>query len=80
LVPAEFVRGAFWVPPLVVFGASAAGVVFYVATETVFGQEGIFTTHLVPMALVVATINAALAPAAVRVTRWALLGGDRQRV
>jgi rod shape-determining protein MreD len=79
-VPGEFVRGAFWVPPLIVFGASAVGTVFYVAMETVFGQEGIFTPHVVPMALVVAVINALLAPIAFRGTRWALLGGDRQRV
>jgi rod shape-determining protein MreD len=79
-VPSEFVRGAFWVPPVIVFGASAVGTVFYVAMETVFGQEGIFTPHVVPMALVVAVINAVLAPVAFRATRWALLGGDRQRV
>lgn len=79
-VPTEFVRGAFWVPPLIIFGASAVGTVFYVATETVFGQEGIFTPRVVPMALVVATVNAVLAPLAFRSTRWALLGGDRQRV
>ena len=80
LVPSEFVRGAFWVPPLIVFGASAVGTVFYVAMETVFGQEGIFTPHVVVMALVVAVINALLTPIAFRATRWALLGGDRQRV
>jgi rod shape-determining protein MreD len=79
-VPSEFVRGAFWVPPLIVLGASAVGTVLYVAVETVFGQEGIFTAHVVPMAIVVAVINALLAPIAFRATRWALLGGDRQRV
>jgi rod shape-determining protein MreD len=79
-VPSEFVRGAFWVPPLIVFGASAVGTVFYVAMETLFGQDGIFTPHVVPVALVVAVINAALAPIAFRGMRWALLGGDRQRV
>ena len=72
--------GAFWVPPLIVFGASAVGTVFYVAMETEFGQEGIFTPHVVPMALVVAVINALLTPLAFRAMRWALLGGDRQRV
>jgi len=79
-VPNEFVRGAFWVPPLVVFGASVVGTIFYVAMETVFGQEGIFTAHVLPMALVVAVINALLAPVAFRSARWALLGGDRPRV
>jgi hypothetical protein len=47
--------------------------------ETVFGQEG--SSHpRRSMALVVAVINAVLTPVAFRATRWALLGGDRQRV
>jgi rod shape-determining protein MreD len=79
-VPNEFVRGAFWAPPLIVFVASLVGTVFYVAMETVFGQEGIFTSEVIPMALVVAVINALLAPLAFRGARWALLGGDRPRV
>jgi len=58
----------------------AAVIVAYATVATVFGSEGIFTLDLVPTALVVAVVNAALTIPAMRVARFAVLAGDRRPV
>jgi hypothetical protein len=47
---------------------------------TIFGSEGILTLRLIPTALVVAVVNAALTHPTVKVMRFTLLAGDRRPV
>ena len=60
--------------------ASGASVVAYSGVATVFGSEGIFTLRLVPTALVIAVVNAALTQPAMKVLRFAVIPGDRRPV
>jgi hypothetical protein len=55
-------------------------VVAYSGVATVFGSEGIFTLRLVPTALVIAVVNAALTQPAMKVLRFAVIPGDRRPV
>ena len=76
----EAIRDNQWLQMGIVFVASAAVVVAYALVATVFGSEGIVTFHLIPTALVVAVVNAALAVPAMKVLRFAVLPGDRRPV
>ncbi|HET9006116.1 MAG TPA: hypothetical protein VFQ04_05320, partial [Actinomycetes bacterium] len=69
-----------WLQTAIVFLASGAAVVAYAGVATVFGSEGIFTLRLVPTALVIAVVNAALTQPAMKVLRFTLLPGDRRPV
>ena len=74
----EAIRDNRWLQMGIVFLASGATVVAYAAVATVFGSEGIVTLRLVPTALVVAAVNAALTLPAVKVLRLAVVPGDRR--
>lgn len=76
----EAIRDNRWLQMGIVFLGSAAVIVAYATVATVFGSEGVFTLHLVPTALVVAVVNAALTVPAMRVARFAVLAGDRRPV
>jgi rod shape-determining protein MreD len=76
----EAIRDNRWLQTSIVFLASAAAVVAYAGVATVFGSEGVLTLRVVPTALVVALVNAALTRPAMRVMRFALLAGDRRPV
>ena len=54
--------------------------VAYAGVATVFGSEGVLTLRVVPTALVVALVNAALTQPAMKVMRFTLLAGDRRPV
>lgn len=62
-------RSAPWIPVVVTFVASAAGIVFYVILGQLMGQQ--FRLPELPrIVLVTATINAVLAHPALAATRW----------
>jgi rod shape-determining protein MreD len=76
----EAIRDNRWLQIAIVFVASLAVMVAYAAVATVFGSEGILTLRLIPTALVVAVVNAALTHPTVKVMRFTLLAGDRRPV
>ena len=76
----EAIRDNRWLQTGIVFLASAAAVVAYAGVATVFGSEGVLTLRVVPTALVVALVNAALTRPAMKIMRFALLAGDRRPV
>jgi rod shape-determining protein MreD len=76
----EAIRDNRWLQTAIVFLASGAAVVAYSGVATVFGSEGIFTLRLVPTALVIAVVNAALTQPAMKVLRFAVIPGDRRPV
>lgn len=71
-------RATWWIPVVTAAAGSAAGVILYVVSGTVVGQsaDGL---PLVRIAVVVAVLNALLAPLAVRALRWATGAGDLTR-
>jgi rod shape-determining protein MreD len=76
----EAIRDNRWLQTGIVFVASAASIIAYALVATVFGSEGIVTFQLIPTALVVAVVNAALARPAMKVLRFAVLPGERRPV
>jgi rod shape-determining protein MreD len=76
----EAIRDNRWLQTGIVFLASGAVVVAYAGVSTVFGSQGIVTLRLIPTALVVAAVNAALTQPAVKIMRFTLLAGDRRPV
>jgi rod shape-determining protein MreD len=76
----EAIRDNRWLQTGIVFLASAAAVVAYAGVATVFGSEGVLTLRVVPTALVVALVNAALTRPAMKIMRFVLLAGDRRPV
>src|SRR4051812_16646668 len=64
----------WWIGSLSMGGASAAGVLVYAGTGTVFGLRDAVTLHLVTVMLVVGVVNMLLAVPALWVQRWVLLG------
>ena len=61
-----------WITMLTTLVASGLGVVLFAAVGTVLGQDDLVALRLVPVAAVVAVVNTAMAPAAVRVLSWAV--------
>jgi rod shape-determining protein MreD len=66
--------GARWSIPVLTALASVTGVVVWAALGTVLGLPGLLRPRLVVVALVVATVNAAIALPLARVVRWAFAG------
>ncbi len=73
-------REVRWVPMLVALAASAGAVMLYAVLGAVLGQEQFLRVNLAGLVLVVALVNAVLAPAAQRVVRWALGPGGETRL
>lgn len=75
-VQTGILRSSWWIPAVTVLVASAAGVVLYAVVGGVIGQANLVTTRLPVIAALVGVMNAALAPLALRMTRWALVAGE----
>jgi rod shape-determining protein MreD len=65
-------RSAWWIPVLTALAASIAGTVLYALIGAMVGQGQIVTPRLPVIAVIVGGMNAALAPAAMRLVTWAL--------
>ncbi len=74
LFQGSVLRSAWWIPVASAVVASSAGVVAFAVAGEVLGQEAFLTSDLVAIAIVVAVLNGALCPVAVRAMRWALEG------
>ena len=70
-VAGTVVRATWWVSPVVVGLGSAVGTLVYALVGEVFGVETLAGPSLTTIVVVVALVNAALAPLAVRALRWA---------
>jgi len=66
------VRTSRWLAPALAALGSAIGLLVFVVASAVVGRTGLFSSRLISIVVVVAGINALLAPLAVRVMRWAL--------
>lgn len=65
-------RGVWWMRPAICFASSAAAVLLYAVLGALLGQQQFLHIDLVPIVLVVAVVNAALAAPAVVVVARAL--------
>lgn len=72
VLAAGTVRSAWWLPVLIVAGASAAGEVMFGLSAAVVGQPELVRLHLLVVAGVVALVNAVLAPVGLRLSGWAV--------
>ena len=72
-------RAAWWIPVVIAMLASAFGTVVFALVGAVLGQESYISGHLPAIVAVVAVLNGALAPLAVKALRWALDAGDQPR-
>lgn len=71
---ADVVRTSWWISPVVAGVGSAAAMVLYALIGAVVGQPTLSVAPLTAIVVVVALLNAALAPLAARVLRWANAG------
>ena len=67
---ANVVRSAWWITPVLVGLASAASVVLYALVGAVLGEPTLKGPQFATIVVVVASVNALLAPLAVRALRW----------
>lgn len=65
-------HAAWWIPAAMAATASVLAVFGFVALGIVVGQDQLLSSHIVLVAGVVAIFHALLAPAAVRLMRWAV--------
>lgn len=72
-------RSAWWIPVLTAFGGSAAGIVLYAVLGATVGETEMVGPRLPLIALLVGLMNAALAPAAMRLMTWVVRAGPRDR-
>ena len=72
-------RSAWWIPVVTAFTASAAGIVLYALLGATVGETAMVGPRLPVIALLVGLMNAALAPAAMRLISWATRGGQPER-
>lgn len=68
------VHPSWWSPLLTGLVGSAAGVLAFALVGLVVGQDQLVSSRLTTIVGVVAALNAALTPLAVRILRWALDG------
>jgi rod shape-determining protein MreD len=78
-VQSGILRAAWWIPVVTASGASVAGVVLFAVLGAMVGQPDFVSPRLAAIALVVAFMNGALAPAAVRAVGWAFRAGVAER-
>jgi len=71
-------RAAWWIPVSTAAAASVLGVILYGVFGTVVGEE-LLAPSLLRIALIVGVLNAAAAPLALRLVRWATGTSDRAR-
>ena len=65
-------RSAWWIPVVTAFGASVLGTALYAVLGAMVGETQMVGPRLPFIAAVVGFMNAALAPAAMRLVGWAL--------
>lgn len=78
-IQSGILRAAWWIPVVTALGASAGGVVLYGILGAMVGQSDFVGPRLLVIALLVGFMNAALAPAAVRLVGWAFRSGVAER-
>ncbi len=78
-VQSGILRAAWWIPVVTALGASAAGVVLYAILGAMVGQVDFVSPRLALIAALVGFMNAALAPAAVRLVSWVFRVGTAER-
>jgi rod shape-determining protein MreD len=76
----RLLKASWWIPSFVAAVASAASVVFFSLSGRLFGLMNPSTAQVGRIALVVATINLVLAPAATRVCTWVFSNSQRRAV
>lgn len=69
-VGSTVIRSSSWIVPAVALVGSAAGMVLYAVVAEVLGQAALTGPPLTAIVVVVSTVNAVLAPVAVRAMRW----------
>ena len=72
-------RAAWWIPVVTALVASIAGTVLYAVLGAMVGQLDFVSPRLVVIALLVGFMNAALAPAAIRLVSWVFQAGVAER-
>lgn len=72
-------RAAWWIPVATAAAASAAGIVLYGVLGAMVGQPDFVSPRLAVIAAAVGFMNAALAPAAVRLVGWAFRSSIAER-
>ena len=72
-------RAAWWIPIVTAGAASVVGTVLYGVLGAMVGQLDFVSPRLAVIALVVGFMNAALAPAAVRLMGWVFQAGVAER-
>lgn len=66
----SLVRTSWWIAPLLFGAASGAAMVLYAVVGEIFGQATLRGPDLTAIVVVVAGLNAVLAPLALRCARW----------
>lgn len=80
VVAGNVIRASWWIAPALVAVASAAAMVAYALVGEVLGLATLKGPPLTAIVVVVAALNAVLAPLAVRAVRWTLVDDvDRRR-
>lgn len=72
-------RAAWWIPVVTALVGSIAGTVLYAVLGAMVGQLDFVSPRLVVIALLVGFMNAALAPAAIRLVTWVFRTGVAER-
>ena len=67
-------HAAWWIPSITAAVASAGAVVIFVGLGVVVGQDQLLSAGLLTVAAVIALLHALLAPAIVKLMRWAVAG------
>jgi len=75
-VQTGILRTSWWIPIFTALVASAAGELLYAVVGAVIGQPHLVTFRLPLIALLVGVMNAALAPVALRMVKWAFESAD----
>lgn len=73
-VATDIVRSTWWITPVAIGFGSAAATLLYALVGAVVGQPTFSGPPLTAIVVVVALLNAVLAPLATRVLRWANAG------
>ena len=72
-------RAAWWIPVVTALGGSVAGTVLFAVLGAMVGQTDFVSPRLPLIAALVGFMNAALAPAAVRLMGWAFRAAVAER-
>ena len=73
------VRAAWWIPVLTAMVASAVGVVLFAVAGSLVGRPDLLAPRVALVAAVVAVLNGAASPLALRAVGWAMAGSAEGR-